>query len=79
MVDVQPTNAKLRRRAMRILQEAASVDQDAAQAALNAAGYQVKTALVMLLAGVDVDEARRRLVGAQGFVRRAVETEEREQ
>jgi N-acetylmuramic acid 6-phosphate etherase len=79
MVDVQPTNAKLRRRAERILQEAASVDQDAAQAALNTTGYQVKTALVMLLAGVDVDEARRRLSAAQGFVRQAVETEDRAQ
>jgi N-acetylmuramic acid 6-phosphate etherase len=77
MVDVQPTNAKLRRRAVRILQEAAGVNQGAAQAALNATGYQVKIALVMLLAGVDVDEARRRLVAAQGFVRRAVETEDR--
>ena len=77
MVDVQPTNAKLRHRAVRILQEAAGVNQGAAQAALNATGYQVKIALVMLLAGVDVDEARRRLVAAQGFVRRAVETEDR--
>jgi len=77
MVDVQPTNAKLRRRAERILQEAAGVDQDAAQAALNTTGYQVKVALVMLLADVDVGEARRRLVAAQGFVRRAVETEDR--
>ena len=75
MVDVQPTNAKLRRRAVRILQEAAGVHEDAAQAALNATGYQVKTALVMLLAGVDVDAARRRLALAQGFVRRAVEIE----
>jgi N-acetylmuramic acid 6-phosphate etherase len=79
MVDVQPTNAKLRRRAVRILQQAAGVHEDAAQAALNATGYQVKTALVMLLAGVDVDAARRRLALAKGFVRRAVEIEDEAQ
>jgi N-acetylmuramic acid 6-phosphate etherase len=71
MVDVQPTNAKLRRRAVRILQQAAGADPQAAQAALEATGYQVKPALVMLLAGVDPDEARRRLAAADGFVRRA--------
>jgi N-acetylmuramic acid 6-phosphate etherase len=55
------------------------VHEDAAQAALNATGYQVKTALVMLLAGVDVDAARRRLALAKGFVRRAVEIEDEAQ
>ncbi len=73
MVDVQPTNAKLRRRAVHILQEAAGVDPEAARGALEATGYQVKPALVMLLAGVDADEARRRLVAAEGFVRRALD------
>jgi N-acetylmuramic acid 6-phosphate etherase len=75
MVDVQPTNAKLRRRAIRILQQAAAVDPEAARLALEATGYQVKPALVMLLADVDVDEAHHRLAAAEGFVRRAVETE----
>jgi N-acetylmuramic acid 6-phosphate etherase len=73
MVDVQPTNAKLRRRAARILQEASGADADAARAALDSAGYQVKPALVMLLAGVDAEEAERRLASSDGFVRRAVE------
>lgn len=73
MVDVQPTNAKLRHRAVRILQQAAGVDTDAAQAALDTTGYEVKPALVMLLAGVDADQARRRLAQANGFVRLAVD------
>ncbi len=72
MIDVRPTNAKLRHRAVRILQEAAGVDEGAAQAALDATGYEVKLALVMLLAHVDAGEARRRLSEANGFVRRAV-------
>jgi N-acetylmuramic acid 6-phosphate etherase len=73
MVDLQPTNAKLRRRAVRILQQTAGVDPERARQALEATGYQTKPALVMLLADVDVDEARRRLAAAEGFVRRAVE------
>jgi N-acetylmuramic acid 6-phosphate etherase len=73
MVDVRPTNAKLCRRAVRILQEAASVDAETARRTLNATGYEVKPALVMLLAGVDADQARHRLALAGGFVRRAIQ------
>jgi N-acetylmuramic acid 6-phosphate etherase len=73
MVDVQPTNAKLRRRAVRILQEAAGVDAETACRTLDATNYQVKTALVMLLADIDADQARHRLALAGGFVRRAIQ------
>ncbi len=72
MVDVRPTNVKLRRRAARILQQASGAGADAARRALQATGYEVKPALVMLLAGVGADEARRRLAAAEGFVRRAL-------
>lgn len=77
MIDVQPTNAKLRRRALRILQEAAGADAETARRALEATGYVVKPALVMLLANVGAAEAQRRLAEARGFVRRAVETEQK--
>jgi N-acetylmuramic acid 6-phosphate etherase len=73
MVDVRPTNAKLRRRAVRILHEATGADPEVARRTLEATGYEVKPALVMLLSGVDADEARRRLAATEGFVRRAVE------
>ncbi|MDH7486436.1 MAG: N-acetylmuramic acid 6-phosphate etherase [Anaerolineae bacterium] len=72
MVDVQPTSDKLRERARRILQEAAGVGPEEAEQALEAAGYQVKVALVMLLAGVGAEEARRRLRQATGDVRHAL-------
>lgn len=74
MVDVQPTNAKLRRRAVRILQEIAGADAETARRALEATGYKVKPALVMLLSGVDAEEARRRLAATGGLVRQAVDT-----
>lgn len=73
MIDVQPTNAKLRRRAVRILQEATGVDAQIAQRALDQAGYEVKPALVMLLAQVDAQEARERLAAAHGRVRDAIQ------
>jgi N-acetylmuramic acid 6-phosphate etherase len=57
MVDVVATNAKLRGRVVRILQEASGADEDDARAALDAAGGQLKPALLSLLGGVSVDAA----------------------
>ena len=59
MVDVRATNEKLRRRALRIVAEAAGVDETTATAALDEAGGHAKTAIVALLAGVDAAEAAR--------------------
>lgn len=72
MVDVRPTNAKLRRRAVRIVRDAAGVDEETATAALAAAGGHAKTAIVALLAGVDAAEATARLDRARGRVRDAL-------
>jgi len=72
MVDVRATNAKLRRRAVRIVCEITGADERAATAALAASGGRVKPATVALLAGVDAAEAKRRLAQAGGFVREAI-------
>jgi N-acetylmuramic acid 6-phosphate etherase len=72
MVDVRPTSAKLRRRAVRIVRDAAGVGEEAAAAALAAAGGHAKTAIVALLAGVDAAEAAVRLDRARGRVRDAL-------
>ena len=74
MVDVRPTSAKLRRRAARIVRDAAGVDEKTAAAALSAAGGHAKTAIVALLAGVDAAEAAVRLDRARGHVRDALGT-----
>ncbi len=50
MVNVQPTNEKLRERARRIVSEAAGVDPDEAAAWLERAGNHVRTAIDMALA-----------------------------
>ncbi len=72
MVDVRATNAKVRRRAVRIVRDAAGVDEEAATAALAAAGGHVKTAIVALLTGVDAADAAARLDRARGRVRDAL-------
>lgn len=72
MVDVQPTNAKLRDRAVRIVCEATGADAAGAQSLLDAAGGEVKTAIVMELSGADAAEARRRLQRARGRIREAL-------
>jgi len=73
MVDVQPTNQKLRERAIRILGEAAGVSAEEARRLLELSSWQVKPALVMALTGLNVSEARRLLEDASGHVRRALE------
>ncbi|MCE5197017.1 MAG: N-acetylmuramic acid 6-phosphate etherase [Negativicutes bacterium] len=72
MVDLQPTNAKLLRRANRIVCLATNCSEETAQAALSAAKNQAKTAIVMILAQVDAAEAERRLSAANGFIAAAL-------
>jgi N-acetylmuramic acid 6-phosphate etherase len=72
MVDVQPTNAKLRQRARRIVTEATGLGLDEAGELLQACDGEVKTAIVAVLAGVSPDEARKRLTVSGGYVRRAI-------
>jgi N-acetylmuramic acid 6-phosphate etherase len=72
MVDVQATNAKLRARARRIVEEACGLTPDAAAALLEASGGEVKTAILAGLAGVSPDDARRRLTAVGGVVRQAL-------
>lgn len=71
MVDLQPLNAKLRRRAVAIVADATGLAAAEAQQVLEQAG-DVKTAIVMTLAAVDAAEARRRLTASGGHVRAAL-------
>lgn len=72
MVDVAATNEKLRHRARRIVVEATGADEQRAAETLRAADGHVKTAVVALIADVDVAEARTLLERAHGYVRAAV-------
>jgi N-acetylmuramic acid 6-phosphate etherase len=73
MVDLRATNAKLARRALALTRRATGADEAAARAALAACGAKVKTAIVMLKAGLDAAAAERRLAAADGSVRRALD------
>jgi N-acetylmuramic acid 6-phosphate etherase len=73
MVDLRPSSAKLVDRSRRIVAVAARLDERRADRLLRQAGGEVKTAIVAGRLGLGVDEARRRLARAQGFVRRALE------
>jgi N-acetylmuramic acid 6-phosphate etherase len=76
MVDVVATNSKLRARARGAVALATGAKPADADRALEAAGGNVKVAIVSLLAGVDPDAARSRLAEAEGVVRRALATAE---
>jgi len=72
MVDVRATNAKLRRRAARIVAAIAAVDEAAAATALRDADGEVKTAVVMLRLSIPVDAARATLSAKNGSLRAAL-------
>lgn len=70
MVDVQPTNEKLRVRAVRIIQQATDCTEDQAQQAFEQSGEQVKIAIVMILFAQTKEQAEETLVQNQGFIRK---------
>jgi N-acetylmuramic acid 6-phosphate etherase len=74
MVDLRPGSAKLRDRAVRILEAACELPTTKARDLYRAAGGELKTAIVMQRLELSAEEARERLVEVQGHVRAAIET-----
>jgi len=72
MVDVQPTNIKLRQRARRIVGDATGLTLEQATQILQESDGEVKTAIVAALANVSPVVARQRLRKTGGFVRKAI-------
>ena len=72
MVDLQPTNEKLRIRSRRILRELAGVDDAMARDILARCDGRLKRALVVAMAGVEPDQAQALLDAHGGQVRPAV-------
>ncbi len=73
MVGMQPTNAKLRERAVVIVAHAGDATAEQAAAVLEQAGWDMRTAIVMLRAGVSRTEAEAALGAAGNRVRQALE------
>jgi N-acetylmuramic acid 6-phosphate etherase len=71
MVNVQPTNVKLKDRAIRIIAAATGTDEEQASALLTKAGT-VKSAIVMKKLGLTREQAKDRLDAANGRLRVAL-------
>lgn len=72
MVDVHVSNHKLKVRAITIISQVTGVSYGAAEEALDSAGLQVKTAIVMIKAGIPANHAAELLEQANGYVRKAI-------
>jgi len=73
MVDMQPTNRKLRERARVIVAEATGLDLEAAGALLDRCNGEIKTAITAALTGDSPDAARQRLATVNGNVNRVTD------
>ncbi|MHB8618453.1 MAG: N-acetylmuramic acid 6-phosphate etherase [Chloroflexota bacterium] len=72
MVDMRATNAKLQRRAIRLVQGATGADPVAAQQALLEGDWDIRTAIVMVRLGCNAGQARARLAESADNLRRAL-------
>ncbi|EUJ41587.1 N-acetylmuramic acid 6-phosphate etherase [Brochothrix campestris] len=72
MVDVRSTNIKLVQRAKNIIKDATGCDEATAERVFEESNHHVKTAIVMVLTGMDYTAATKSLVESKGFVRRTL-------
>ena len=73
MVDLRPGSKKLKKRAVRIVAQAADISTEAARKLHSAAGGDVKTAIVMACNQTSAERARQSLEKAGGKLRSAIE------
>lgn len=74
MVDVRATNKKLVERAKKIVCEATGVDREVAEKVLKETNYDVKLSILMILTGLDINEAKEKLSQNKGYIDKAMET-----
>jgi len=72
MVDLRATNAKLHRRAMRIVTLATGADEHTARTALHEADWHAKLAIAMIATGLSAGRAKAALDQADGHLRQVV-------
>ncbi|MCF1957907.1 N-acetylmuramic acid 6-phosphate etherase [Proteus columbae] len=72
MVDVEATNAKLVERQVRIVMQATECERAIAEQALSQCQRHCKTAILMILANVDAQQAAQMLNQNKGFIRKAL-------
>lgn len=74
MIDVKPTNIKLKDRAARIVEEIAQVEKDVALNVLEANGYNLKEAILQIKYGITFGKAQELLKEHNGILRKVFET-----
>ncbi|MCG0275711.1 MAG: N-acetylmuramic acid 6-phosphate etherase [Thermosediminibacteraceae bacterium] len=72
MVDLQPTNEKLKNRARRMLKIATKASDDVIESTLKETGFDVKASILMILSGIDKDRANELLKFSGGNIRKAM-------
>lgn len=72
MVDVEATNEKLVERQKKIVMEATDCTREEASCALRGTGGHCKTAILMILGGLEAKEAKILLSEKKGFIREAL-------
>ncbi len=79
MVDVKASNEKLVHRAVSIVCSATGENETAVRAALENCGYHCKTAIVMLLLGLDAEEAKKALSVGQDHIKKTLQLHRRDE
>ena len=72
MVDMKPSNEKLKARAINIVRIATDSTEESVKTALEESGNNVKTAILMLLKDITKEQAGQELKKADGFIRKAI-------
>lgn len=72
MVDVIPSNRKLRKRALRIIQEVTGCESEEAETLLDKSGGNAKTAILMYMKGLNCEEAKELLKQSGDSLRKAI-------
>jgi|SRR5690625_698180 len=72
MVDVHASNYKLRERAKRTVMEVTNITYEEAEKVLLQANYKVKTAIIIIEAGVSYEQAELAIKKSSGYVREAI-------
>lgn len=73
MVDVQPSNEKLRVRARRIVKLATEADDEIINSTLEETAYNVKLSILSIETGLSIIEARKLLEKHKGYIAKALE------
>lgn len=78
MIDVKPTNIKLKNRAVKIVSKIAEVSEDESLLALQENDFKIKPVILKLKNGVEIADAERLLAENKGVLRKVFEQIEKE-